>query len=78
MLRQLADPAHEAHADFARKTRQVVRLPTDQLAGALNEHVRWVGGSLPAAARRLLRLLPLLPRLLWLRLRRMLACLPLA
>ena len=39
MLRQLADPAHEAHADFARKTRQVVRLPTDQLVGALNEHV---------------------------------------
>lgn len=39
MVRQLQDPAHEAHADFERKTRQVVRLPTDQLVGALNEHV---------------------------------------
>lgn len=43
MIRQLQDPAHEAHADFQRKTRQVVRLPTDQLVGALNEHVSGVG-----------------------------------
>jgi hypothetical protein len=39
MIRQLQDPGNEAHADFQRKTRQVVRLPTDQLVGALNEHV---------------------------------------
>eukprot|EP00887_Chlorella_sp_A99_P002559 scaffold6.g2559.t1 len=39
LIRQLADPHHEAHADFARKTRQVARLPTDQLVGALNEHL---------------------------------------
>jgi hypothetical protein len=39
MIRQLQDPGNEAHADFQRKTRQVVRLSTDQLVGALNEHV---------------------------------------
>ncbi|PRW44423.1 Peptidyl-prolyl cis-trans isomerase D [Chlorella sorokiniana] len=39
ILRQLQDPKHEAHEDFKRKTRQVVRLPTDQLVGALNEHL---------------------------------------
>ncbi|GAB4816733.1 hypothetical protein N2152v2_003779 [Parachlorella kessleri] len=39
LVRQLQDPANPAHEEFARKTHQVVRLPTDQLVGALNEHL---------------------------------------
>jgi hypothetical protein len=39
MLRALKDPQGEHHAEFAAKTRQVARLPTDQLVEALNEHV---------------------------------------
>lgn len=39
MLRQLKDPSNEHHAEFAAKTKQVARLPTDQLVQALNEHV---------------------------------------
>lgn len=48
MIRQLDDPAHEAHEDFKRKTRRVARLPTEQLVGALNEHVSG-GGRLAMA-----------------------------
>ena len=116
MIRQLQDPAHEAHADFKRKTRQaraapgpsglqcggtcgschaccwvplrgrrwgrllrkgrpaqsrqpllsslyvqVARLPTDQLVGALNEHVswqRWRAALEPGSSRPLCPLLP--------------------
>jgi len=39
MLRALRDPSSEHHAEFAMKSRQVARLPTDQLVQALNEHV---------------------------------------
>jgi len=39
LIRQLQDPTNEAHDDFKKKTKQVVRLPTDQLVEALNEHV---------------------------------------
>lgn len=39
MLRLLRDPSGEHHAEFAAKSRQVARLPTDQLVDALNEHV---------------------------------------
>lgn len=47
MLRALRDPTAEHHAEFAAKSRQVARLPTDQLVEALNEHV---GGSLVTQA----------------------------
>jgi hypothetical protein len=43
MLRALRDPAGEHHAEFAAKSRQVARLPTDQLVEALNEHVSRAG-----------------------------------
>ena len=39
MLRALRDPGNEHHAEFEAKSRQVARLPTDQLVQALNEHV---------------------------------------
>jgi hypothetical protein len=39
LVRQLQDPKNPAHEEFVRKTRQVARLPTDQLVGALNEHL---------------------------------------
>ena len=39
LIRQFQDPKNEAHEQFMRKTRQVARLATDQLVGALNEHV---------------------------------------
>lgn len=39
MLRSLRDPANEHHAEFVAKSKQVARLPTDQLVQALNEHV---------------------------------------
>lgn len=40
MLRVLKDPSNEYHEEFETKTRQVARLPTEQLVEALNEHVR--------------------------------------
>jgi hypothetical protein len=39
MLRALRDPASEHAAEFAAKSRQVARLPTEQLVDALNEHL---------------------------------------
>lgn len=39
MIRQLKDPNHEGHAEYERKTKLVARLSTEQLVGALNEHV---------------------------------------
>lgn len=39
MLRMLRDPSHEHHQEFAMKSKQVARLPTDQLVVALNEHL---------------------------------------
>lgn len=39
MLRQLRDPACEAHEEFKAKTKMGARLGTDHLVGALNEHV---------------------------------------
>lgn len=39
MIRQLQDPKSEGHTQFKKATRQVARLPIDQLVGALNEHV---------------------------------------
>lgn len=39
MVRQLQDPKSEGHTQFKKATRQVARLPIDQLVGALNEHV---------------------------------------
>ena len=39
MLRMLRDPSSDHHAEFAAKSKQVARLPTDQLVQALNEHV---------------------------------------
>lgn len=39
-IRLLKDPSNEFHEEFEAKTRQVARLPTDQLVQALNEHVR--------------------------------------
>lgn len=39
MIRQLQDPKSEGHSQFKKATRQVARLPIDQLVGALNEHV---------------------------------------
>lgn len=40
ILRMMRDPSYEHHAEFEAKTKQVARLPTDQLVQALNEHVR--------------------------------------
>ncbi|KAK9835278.1 hypothetical protein WJX84_006359 [Apatococcus fuscideae] len=39
MLRQLQDDANPGAAEFQRASRHVIRLPTDQLVGALNEHL---------------------------------------
>ncbi|KAL4428099.1 hypothetical protein ABPG75_002188 [Micractinium tetrahymenae] len=39
MIRQLQDPKNEGHTQFKKATRQVARLPIDQLVGALNEHL---------------------------------------
>lgn len=39
MLRMLKDPSYEHHQEFAMKSKQVARLPTDQLVVALNEHL---------------------------------------
>jgi hypothetical protein len=39
MLRMLRDPQNEYHQEFEAKTKQVARLPTEQLVEALNEHV---------------------------------------
>lgn len=39
-IRLLKDPSNEFHEEFEAKTKQVARLPTDQLVQALNEHVR--------------------------------------
>ncbi|KAI8106321.1 hypothetical protein M9435_000866 [Picochlorum sp. BPE23] len=38
-IRLLKDPSNEFHEEFEAKTRQVARLPTDQLVQALNEHL---------------------------------------
>jgi hypothetical protein len=40
MLAQLRDPGNPHSAAFQAATRPVARLPTEQLVGALNEHVR--------------------------------------
>jgi len=40
ILQQLNDPSHAAHHDFKLKTKQVVRLGTDQLVPALNEQLQ--------------------------------------
>ncbi|KAK9835108.1 hypothetical protein WJX84_009349 [Apatococcus fuscideae] len=39
MLRQLQDASNPGAAEFQRAARHIVRLPTDQLVGALNEHL---------------------------------------
>ena len=39
ILRILRDPSYEHHSEFEAKSKQVARLPTDQLVQALNEHV---------------------------------------
>lgn len=39
LIRMLKDPSNEHHEEFAAKTKQVARLPTDQLVQALNEHL---------------------------------------
>jgi len=39
LLRMLKDPSSEYYEEFASKTKQVARLPTDQLVQALNEHL---------------------------------------
>eukprot|EP00873_Tetraselmis_striata_P045271 jgi/Tetstr1/465535/TSEL_010204.t1 len=39
MLKQFQDPSHEAHQQFKAATSHVARLPTEQLVGALNEHL---------------------------------------
>lgn len=39
LVNQLQDPKHEAHEEFKKHTKQVARLPTDQLVEALNEHL---------------------------------------
>ena len=44
MLRILRDPSSEGHEEFTAKSKQVARLPTDQLVEALNEHVSTVTG----------------------------------
>jgi hypothetical protein len=46
MLRMLRDPQNEYHQEFEAKTKQVARLPTDQLVEALNEHVREKHGDI--------------------------------
>lgn len=38
-IRILKDPSNEHHEEFEAKTKQVARLPTDQLVQALNEHL---------------------------------------
>lgn len=38
-IRMLKDPNNESHEEFMAKTKQVARLPTDQLVEALNEHL---------------------------------------
>mmetsp|Transcript_28370 Transcript_28370/g.54044 ORF Transcript_28370/g.54044 Transcript_28370/m.54044 type:complete len:348 (+) Transcript_28370:214-1257(+) len=40
ILKQLNDPNHISHHDFKLKTKQVVRLATDQLVPALNEQLQ--------------------------------------
>ena len=62
LIRQLQDPAHEHHAECARKTRQVVRLPTAQLVGALNEHVSRLVCVCPAVGLHHQRIPPRPPR----------------
>lgn len=39
LIRMLKDPSSEHHEEFEAKTKQVARLPTDQLVQALNEHL---------------------------------------
>lgn len=39
LIRMLKDPSNEHHEEFEAKTKQVARLPTDQLVQALNEHL---------------------------------------
>ena len=53
MQQQLQDPANPHHAEFKLKTRQNVRVPTEQLVSALNEHleVRRKGNDLYQARR---------------------------
>ena len=53
LLQQLQDPANPHHAEFELKTRQKVRVPTEQLVSALNEHleVRRKGNDLYQAKR---------------------------
>lgn len=42
LIRLMKNPNYEHHEEFEAKTKQVARLPTDQLVQALNEHVRGI------------------------------------